>query len=41
MGDALADADEQALRALKGELRDKRNEARTLAVAGAKAITKA
>jgi hypothetical protein len=41
MGDALADADEQALRALKGELRDKRNEARTIAVAGAKAITKA
>lgn len=41
MGDALADADEQALRSLKGELRDKRNEARTIAVAGAKIITKA
>ena len=41
MGDVLAEADEQALRALKGELRDKRNEARAIAVAGAKAITKA
>ena len=41
MGDALAEADEQSLRALKGALRDKRNEARTIAVAGAKAITKA
>ena len=41
MGDALAEADEQALRALKGELRNKRNEARSIAVAGAKTITKA
>lgn len=39
--DTLADADQQALRALKSQLRDDRDEAHAIAVAGAKVITKA